>query len=67
MRLREKVAIVTGAASGIGRAIALAMGGEGARVAALDLDGAGAASVAGASSPTTSIRLGTSSSGKSAP
>jgi 2-hydroxycyclohexanecarboxyl-CoA dehydrogenase len=47
VRLREKVAIVTGAASGIGRAIALAMGGEGARVAALDLDGAGAASVAG--------------------
>jgi 2-hydroxycyclohexanecarboxyl-CoA dehydrogenase len=46
VRLREKVAIVTGAASGIGRAIALAMGREGARVAALDLDGEGAAAVA---------------------
>jgi 2-hydroxycyclohexanecarboxyl-CoA dehydrogenase len=46
VRLREKVAIVTGAASGIGRAIALATGREGARVAALDLDGEGAAAVA---------------------
>lgn len=46
MRLRGKVAVVTGAASGIGRAIALALGREGARVAALDLDGGGAAAVA---------------------
>jgi 2-hydroxycyclohexanecarboxyl-CoA dehydrogenase len=46
VRLRDKVAVVTGAASGIGRAIALAMGHEGARVAALDLDGDGAAAVA---------------------
>ena len=46
MRLRGKVAVVTGAASGIGRAIALALGREGARVAALDLDGDGAAAVA---------------------
>ena len=46
MRLKDKVAIVTGAASGIGRAIALAMGREGARVAALDLNGVGAVAVA---------------------
>lgn len=46
MRLRDKVAVVTGAASGIGRAIALALGGEGARVAVLDLDQAGAVAVA---------------------
>ncbi len=46
MRLKDKVAVVTGAASGIGRAIALAMGREGARVAALDLDADGAAAVA---------------------
>ena len=48
MRLREKVAIVTGGASGIGRAIALALGTEGARVAVLDLDQAGAVAAAAA-------------------
>jgi len=37
MRLRNKVAIVTGAARGIGRAIALRFGQEGARVAIVDL------------------------------
>jgi NAD(P)-dependent dehydrogenase (short-subunit alcohol dehydrogenase family) len=36
--LRDKVAIVTGAARGLGRAIAEALAGEGARVAMVDLD-----------------------------
>ncbi len=40
MRLEGKVAIVTGAAKGIGAAIAEACAREGARVAALDVDGA---------------------------
>ncbi|HEX7084533.1 MAG TPA: SDR family oxidoreductase [Gaiellaceae bacterium] len=39
-RLAGKTAIVTGAGSGIGRAAALRFAAEGARVAALDLDGA---------------------------
>lgn len=37
MRLEDKVAIVTGAARGIGRAIALRFGQEGARVAVVDV------------------------------
>jgi len=37
--LQDKVAVVTGAGSGIGRGIALAMAARGARVAAVDLDG----------------------------
>lgn len=37
-RLGGRVAIVTGAASGIGRAIALAYGDAGARVMASDVD-----------------------------
>jgi NAD(P)-dependent dehydrogenase (short-subunit alcohol dehydrogenase family) len=38
MKLKEKVAIVTGAASGIGRASAIAFADEGARVVVADID-----------------------------
>lgn len=38
MKLHSKIAIVTGAASGIGRASALAFAGEGAKVVVVDLD-----------------------------
>ena len=46
MRLDGKVAMVTGAAKGIGAAIVEACAREGARVAALDLDSAGVEAVA---------------------
>jgi len=46
MLLQGKVAVVTGGASGIGRATALRMAEEGARVLVADLDGAGAGRVA---------------------
>lgn len=44
--IRGKVAVITGAASGIGRATAVALAREGARVAAVDLDRAGLAETA---------------------
>jgi NAD(P)-dependent dehydrogenase (short-subunit alcohol dehydrogenase family) len=40
-RLDEKVALITGAATGMGRHAALVIAGEGARIAALDLDEGG--------------------------
>jgi 3-oxoacyl-[acyl-carrier protein] reductase len=47
MMLKDKVAVVTGAAQGIGRAVALGMAREGARVVAADLQGEKVKSVAG--------------------
>jgi NAD(P)-dependent dehydrogenase (short-subunit alcohol dehydrogenase family) len=48
MKLSGKVAVVTGAASGIGRATALLFAAEGAAVVAADLDEAGASAVVAA-------------------
>src|SRR5690349_16186810 len=45
-RLENKIAIVTGAANGIGRAISEMFGEEGAWVLVTDIDGVGAAAVA---------------------
>jgi len=42
MELTDRVGVVTGAGSGIGRAVALAMAARGARVAAVDIDGVSA-------------------------
>src|SRR6185436_20301672 len=46
MRLQDRVAVVTGAANGLGRAIAERLAGEGARLALGDLEGAALEQVA---------------------
>ena len=48
MRLKDRVAVITGAGSGIGAASALAMAREGARVVVADIDEAGARATAAA-------------------
>jgi len=50
-----RVVVVTGAATGMGRAIAMLFGAEGARVAALDRDADGVGKVADAISLATGI------------
>ena len=46
MRLKDKVAVITGGAQGIGRATALMMGREGAKLVVADLQGEKAQAVA---------------------
>ncbi len=49
--LDGKVAVVTGAAHGIGRALAIGLAAEGMRMVAVDIDGAGARATAGQCGP----------------
>lgn len=46
-RLQDRLAVVTGAANGLGEAIARRLGAEGARLALLDIDAAGLERIAG--------------------
>ncbi|EIM30085.1 3-hydroxybutyrate dehydrogenase [Microvirga lotononidis] len=57
-RLRDKVAVITGAASGIGKEIALMFAQEGAKVVIADLDPKAAHETAGAIDPTGQRSLG---------
>lgn len=59
MSKTEKTTIVTGAASGIGRAIALRLAGEGGRVLAMDTDAAGLADLATAQAEAEAGRIAT--------
>jgi 3-hydroxybutyrate dehydrogenase len=58
MRLQDKVAIVTGAASGIGKEIAIAFAREGARVAIADLDPKAAEATAHEIDPNGKLAIG---------
>ena len=58
MRLQGKSAIVTGAASGIGRAIALKFAREGAKIVAADIDGDAATGVAEAVQSNGGVAIG---------
>ena len=60
MRLKEKVAIVTGAAQGIGRAIAMRFSAEGAHVVVNDINREGGAAVSRAIVDTGGSALGIS-------
>jgi NAD(P)-dependent dehydrogenase (short-subunit alcohol dehydrogenase family) len=57
VRFEHKVAVVTGAASGIGRAIAMGLAGAGARVAAVDRDARGLAATVETIGPTVSAHV----------
>ena len=56
MSLKDRVAVVTGAGSGIGRAIALVVASKGARVAAIDIDEATARETAALCAKATKVR-----------